>query len=140
MFEFFRCLFSWFPFSRRRHTFAAITGKIGEDAAVKFLKKQAGMKIARRKFRNAHTEIDIIAVDGETMVFVEVKTRASNARVDGYYAAVARKKRDAVRKCAMAYMSTLISKPKTWRFDVVDIKLDDKLKIVSISHFENAFF
>ncbi len=127
-------------FASRPITLAAKKGKIGEDAAASFLKKNRGMKILRRNFRSGRTEIDLIAIDGQTTVFVEVKTRSKCAKVDGYYAAVSKKKRSAVRRCAFAYMSSLSAKPRTWRFDVVDVVLDDNLSVVSLRHFENARF
>jgi len=48
-------------------------GKIGEDRAVEALEK-AGMSIIARNFRSRYGEIDIIALDGDTLVFAEVKT------------------------------------------------------------------
>ncbi|MCR4324789.1 MAG: YraN family protein [Candidatus Curtissbacteria bacterium] len=53
-------------------------GKIGEDAAVKFLQKN-GYKIIEHNFRIRGGEIDIIAKDGKTLVYVEVKTRSTSA-------------------------------------------------------------
>lgn len=53
------------------------TGKFGEDLAVSYLKKQ-GYKIIERNFRIRGGEIDIIAIDRETLVYVEVKTRSSH--------------------------------------------------------------
>ena len=49
-------------------------GKIGEDLAVQYLKDK-GYEILERNWRSYHKEIDIIAVDGNNIVFVEVKTR-----------------------------------------------------------------
>jgi putative endonuclease len=51
-------------------------GKYGEDLACEFIKKQ-GYKIIERNFRIRGGEIDIIALDGKTLVYVEVKTRTS---------------------------------------------------------------
>jgi putative endonuclease len=53
------------------------TGKLGEDIAHKYLKR-LGYKILMRNFRIRGGEIDIIAIDGDTLVFVEVKTRSSD--------------------------------------------------------------
>ncbi|HSG69457.1 MAG TPA: YraN family protein, partial [Planctomycetaceae bacterium] len=53
-------------------------GDRGERLAVRHLKK-SGLKIVARNYRNRFGEIDIIALDGQTIVFVEVKTRKSNA-------------------------------------------------------------
>ena len=51
-------------------------GRVGEEAAVRHLKKQ-GYQILSRNFRKAFAEVDIVARDGETLVFIEVKTRSS---------------------------------------------------------------
>lgn len=50
------------------------TGKSGEDAAADYLVRH-GMKIIERNWRMGHKEVDIIALDGNEIVFVEVKTR-----------------------------------------------------------------
>jgi putative endonuclease len=51
-------------------------GRRGERAAEKYLRR-CGYRIVERNFRAAGAEIDIVAMDGETLVFVEVKTRRS---------------------------------------------------------------
>ena len=53
-------------------------GKYGEDLAIKFLKRK-GYKILQRNFRSKFGEIDIIAQEQDTLVFVEVKTRWSQS-------------------------------------------------------------
>lgn len=52
-------------------------GKYGEEQAVKFLKK-LGYKIIERNYRIRGGEIDIIALDGDILVYIEVKTRTSH--------------------------------------------------------------
>lgn len=52
-------------------------GQIGEDLAAKYLSK-AGYKIIERNYRIRGGEIDIIALDGNTLVYIEVKTRTSH--------------------------------------------------------------
>ena len=52
-------------------------GKYGEDIACDYLKKN-GYKIIERNFRIRGGEIDIVAVEGQTLVYVEVKTRTSD--------------------------------------------------------------
>lgn len=51
-------------------------GKSGEDIAADFLRKK-NYKIIERNFKKRYGEIDIVALDGETLVFIEVKTRTS---------------------------------------------------------------
>src|SRR5260370_28838432 len=53
-------------------------GRRGERAAEKYLKRK-GYRIVARNFRASGAEIDLVAIDGETLVFVEVKTRRSRA-------------------------------------------------------------
>lgn len=55
-----------------------LIGKQGEELAAAFLKKQ-GYKIIERNFHKKHGDIDIVALDGDILVFIEVKTRRSNA-------------------------------------------------------------
>lgn len=52
-------------------------GKCGEDLAVSFLEEK-GYKIITRNWRCGSNELDIVALDGSTLVFVEVKTRHSD--------------------------------------------------------------
>ena len=48
-------------------------GRAGEEAAASFLEKK-GIRILKRNFRSRNGEVDIIAIDGETIIFAEVKT------------------------------------------------------------------
>lgn len=113
-------------------------GRLGENAAAKFLRRNLKMKIAERNYRNGRDEIDIIAYDGDALVFIEVKTRSARAVVDGYFAAVSQKKLAALKRCARGYMRRLKDKPDTWRFDAVDVRHDGKGNIVSVAHFPNV--
>lgn len=56
---------------------ASPTARLGEDAACSFLRK-LNYKIIDRNFRRGYGELDITAVDGNTLVFIEVKTRISD--------------------------------------------------------------
>lgn len=73
-------------------------GKAGEERAALYLKRQCGYRILQRNYRTRLGEIDIIARDCDTIVFVEVKTRRSLCY--GYPAeAVAQHKQFKLRLC-----------------------------------------
>ena len=76
-------------------------GKIGEDLAVQYLMDK-GYKILERNWRSYHKEIDIVAVDGNNIVFVEVKTR-QNDEFGAPEIAVNRIKRAHIYAAAGAY-------------------------------------
>lgn len=112
---------------------------MGEDAAAKFLRAK-GMKILARNFRSGKNEIDIVCRDAAALVFVEVKTRKSGAAVNGFYAAVAKGKKAAVRAAAKDYLREMKISPKTLRFDAVEVAYDpEKLKPERVSHYQNVY-
>ncbi len=95
-------------------------GDAGEKFAAEFLKKECGMKILCRNFRAGRDELDIAARDGETLVFVEVKTRAETDAHGAVYAVDARK-RAALKRAADAYLRELRERPRAVRLDVVEV-------------------
>ena len=117
---------------------ASETGARGEAAAADFLVKRHGFAIVARNWRSPRDqrdEIDLIARDGDVLVFIEVKARAADARVPGYFAVDERKKR-VLRRAVHAYLSALAQPPKTFRFDVVEVALSARLPAQCL-HFEN---
>jgi putative endonuclease len=114
-------------------------GAKGEQAAVNFLKQRHAFTIVARNWRrpqDRRDEIDIVARDGEVLVFVEVKARGADALVPGYYTIDERKKR-AVGRAVHAYLSALKDAPRTFRFDVVEVSLRPHLPPQCL-HFENV--
>ncbi|KPK46395.1 MAG: hypothetical protein AMK74_00315 [Nitrospira bacterium SM23_35] len=112
-----------------------LLGNEGESLAVRFLKKQ-GYDIIAHNYKTRIGEIDIIARDGETIVFVEVKTR-SNDVFAAPYESVNSAKRQKMKNVASLYLK----KQKTElpaRFDVISITcLWNGQK--SIRHIRDAF-
>jgi putative endonuclease len=110
-------------------------GVVGEEIAEKFLRRK-GYKILARNYRIKGGEIDIVAKDGKTMVFVEVKTR----RGEGFglpQESVTRDKMRRIAKAAKLYLlSTGLGEGVLCRFDVVAVNLEDG---VSIEHIRDAF-
>ena len=112
-------------------------GRAGESAAAHYLRNSKKMKILRKNFRHGKFEVDIIALDGNCLVFVEVKARVEGSLVSGYYSATTPKKRSNIKRCAKKYISMLDKKPDFWRFDVVEVTHSKEGEILNISHFEN---
>ena len=110
-------------------------GKSGENIAVRYLLKK-GFKIISRNFRDKFGEVDIIARDRETIVFVEVKTRNS-VRYGLPEEAVTTAKQRQIIRVASNYLSRhqLLDKPA--RFDVVAIIVNGD--IPEITHLVSAF-
>jgi len=90
----------------------------GENLAVTFLKEK-GYRIITRNYKSCIGEIDIIAQDGNTIVFIEVKTRA--AELFGQpFEAVNKKKQHKMKNVALLYMKKY-GRNFPARFDVVSI-------------------
>lgn len=111
-------------------------GIFGERKAAKFLKKR-GMRILAKNYRCGRDEVDIVALDNNQLVIIEVKTRTKNALVDGYFAALSKTKKTGVRNCIKKIYSQNKTLPRSWRYDIVDIRVDSQTSSVEIKHFEN---
>lgn len=111
-------------------------GKLGEEIAKEYLLKK-GHRILEQNYRFGHGEIDIITELGETLVFVEVKTR-QNLNFGEPELAVTPGKQNQLRKIGNAYIYEKELVEKECRFDVVAILLR-KEKEPKITHYENAF-
>ena len=121
-------------------------GRIGEDAATRFLKKSK-LKIIERNIHISHKEIDIIAISKKQklILFVEVKARTVDKDLYSPFgtpaSAVTREKQQRTVTAARGYMH---SNPKYFdyqpRFDVIEIYLDkEDHTILKTNHIENAF-
>ena len=97
-------------------------GKLGEDLAFKKIKKLGYKKIIRN-YRCPLGEIDIIAMDGDTLVFIEIKTRKDKSLGYAKEAVDARKRRQ-ISKVALAYMKSNDCCEVKARFDVVAINIE----------------
>jgi putative endonuclease len=96
-------------------------GKKGEDIAVACLKKE-GYDILERNYRCLFGEVDIVAMDGDTIVFVEVKSRRSECFGDPQMAVGLEKQRK-LSRIALKYLEYRRLYPCNARFDVVAVKL-----------------
>lgn len=112
-------------------------GRRGEEAAARHLKR-LGYKIVARGSRSSLGEIDLVAVDGRTVVFVEVKTRESQDAGHPVEAVDAEKQRRLTR-LAVAFLKQhgLLEYPV--RFDIVAVTWPADRKRPLIEHFRGAF-
>jgi putative endonuclease len=130
----------WFSLRREKELSpAAESGARGENAAADFLRSRQGFAIVTRNWRSPRDqrdEIDLVCRDGEVLVFVEVKARAAGALVSGF-ASVDERKRRALRRAVQAYLGQLATPPRTFRLDIVEVTLSDRLP-AQVMHYENA--
>lgn len=111
------------------------TARFGEDVAAKFLQKN-GYKIIDRNFRKSYAEIDIVAVDKNSLIFVEVKTRRSNAFGTPLEGITPWKLRSLI-KSAQFYKLTHKNLPDQLRIDAVSVFLSPGGEVEKIEHTEN---
>ena len=97
-------------------------GKFAEDFAVNFL-QQKGYKIIERNFRSRFGEIDIVACEGSTLVFVEVKARWSK-RFGSPEEAVTPNKLWKIKKTGEYFTSLHPELPERQRIDVVAVEIE----------------
>jgi len=97
-------------------------GKAGEEAAVQYL-LQRGYRILQRNYRCRFGEIDLIARDGGTLAFIEVKTRRSQ-RFGPAASAVTFEKQRHLIKASQMYMTQMKRAYELCRFDVVAVEID----------------
>jgi len=111
-------------------------GRRGEDAAARYLKR-LGYTIVARGHRDNIGEVDLIAVDGRTFVFIEVKTRTTHDA--GHPAdAVDEAKQQRLTRLALSYMKRHDLLECSARFDVVAVTWPSSGK-PTIEHFKSAF-
>ena len=110
-------------------------GNAGEEAAAVFLERQ-GFRIVERNYVFAHGEIDIIAKEGDELVFVEVKLRRSG-RFGSGVEAVTPRKQELLRRTAEGYVAQRSIENVVCRFDVVS--LESARGKLEITHLRNAF-
>jgi len=111
-------------------------GRQGERAAARAL-ENAGLVILDRRYRTARGEIDLIAADGELVVFVEVKTRRG-AGFGRPAEAVGSVKRQRLARVARHYLWHRRWSERPCRFDVVEVFVD-RDGASSVRHLVDAF-
>ncbi|MBN1795468.1 MAG: YraN family protein [Sedimentisphaerales bacterium] len=112
-------------------------GNWGERRAEKYLKKK-GMKILTRNYKCKTGELDLVMVDTDgTVVFVEVKARASSDFAEAEDA-INLPKKTKLSRTAQYFLKTQKIENRPCRFDVVTITFDESGK-ETIKHYQSAF-
>jgi putative endonuclease len=111
-----------------------LLGDRGEQAAARFLRRR-GMRVLLRGYRTRFGEIDLIARDGDTLVFVEVKARRQGVPAE----AVTSEKERRITLTALQFLRKHHLLEVRSRFDVVAIVWPDERGEPQIEHFPNAF-
>ena len=111
-------------------------GQFGEDLAAEYCRRELGYRVIVRNWFYNRDEIDLICQDGEVLVFIEVRARAENALVSGYYSVDSRKKKILRRVCSN-YLRQLKEPPRHFRFDIVDVSIS-KEGSGEVRHYSNV--
>ena len=114
------------------------TGVKGEEEAARFLTR-SGYAILDRNVRTRAGEIDLVAKEGKTLVFVEVKTRRDLIEGDPPQAGVHTRKQNRLAKLAHGYLKLKRIRQTPCRFDVVAVIINDEGGVKAIRHIPNAF-
>lgn len=118
------------------------TGEIAEDLVASRL-AEAGWKIVERNARTRYGEIDIVARDGTTLVFIEVKGAREGTTFgpERPILAIDPRKQRRVRRLATAWMSERPGQPPyaDIRFDAVGVTLDRLGRAVEVDYVKGAF-
>lgn len=111
-------------------------GQFGERVAAHHLEAQ-GYRILRRNWRCARGEIDLVAQAGETLVFVEVKTRRGRA-MGTPEEGVTPRKAEKLLQLGQYYLLEQDLEDVDWRIDLVAVELDRRGKLLRCEHIPNA--
>jgi putative endonuclease len=111
------------------------TGTIGEEYAANYL-KSIGYKILERNFHKRYRELDIVAIEGKTLVFVEVKSRKGDL-FGAPEEAITPWKRRSLIQSAHYYKLIYPKLPDSIRIDVVSVYLSSDNKLSKIRLFRN---
>ena len=117
-----------------------VLGTAGEELAAAHLQRR-GFTIIERNFRTRGGELDIIAYDGRTLVFCEVKTRRAGGSAGGALEAVGPTKQAKVRRMAGRWLAERRERPRAalLRFDAIGVTFDGAGRLLSLEHLEGAF-
>ena len=115
-------------------------GQLGEELAAQHLVRR-GFRIVERNYRTRWGELDIVAFDGSTLAFCEVKTRRTTRSAIAPLDSITERKRRQVRAIARSWLA---QRGRSFfaavvRFDAIGVTLDRSGDLISLDHLEGAF-
>jgi putative endonuclease len=115
-------------------------GRVGEQLAVDHLQRR-GFEVIERNYRTRWGELDIVAFDGKTIAFCEVKTRRLRPGTASPFDAIHGPKQSRVRKMAGQWLSERTERPyaDVLRFDAIAVTFAPSGELIGIEHLEDAF-
>lgn len=111
-----------------------LLGNRGEREAARYLKHH-GLKVVCRGYRTEHGEVDLVAIEGNVIVFVEIKTRRQGTPAE----AVTQEKQRRLTLAALHFLRKHKLLEQRSRFDVVSIIWPDLDRKPQIDHIRDAF-
>lgn len=127
----------WERWLRKRES---APGARGEDLAERFLRRERGFCVLKRNWRNPadrREEIDLVGMEGEVLVFVEVKSRSARDPLAGYYA-VDWRKRKVLRRACTAFLQHWGHPRPSYRFDIVSVESGKDGDSGLVRHYPNV--
>ncbi len=122
--------------AERRHTL----GSTGERLAAEHLQRR-GYRILERNYRTRWGELDLVAFDGATITFCEVKSRRAGGAAGSPWDALSASKQAQVRRIAARWLHERTDRPRAaaLRFDAIGVTFDRGGRLLSLEHLEGAF-
>ena len=112
-------------------------GPAGEAAARPFVTQELGCKISETNFRTREGEIDIVAVDNGTQVFIEVKTRTNRGFGSGVEQ-ISTRKAQRLQVTAQPYLAEHGLDDAEWRIDLLSVEMSRSGRVDHIEHIPSA--
>ena len=112
-------------------------GRAGEAAARAFVTQELGYKIAETNFRTREGEIDIVAIDNGTWVFIEVKTRSNRGFGSGVEQ-ISTRKAQRLQVTSQRYLAENGLDDAEWRIDLLSVEMSRSGRVGNIEHIPSA--
>jgi putative endonuclease len=117
-------------------SYSKYVGSLGEVAVCRYV-TNLGFEVVERNYTIRGGEVDIIACNNEYLLFIEVKTRITNALTSGWQA-ITHNKRVCIVRTASHYCKDRVIRLQP-RFDVAEVTIDEYQNVLGLEYYPNAF-